>query len=34
MRKVYKKKMLDSTTSEQVYNPEKYQIMNARSLLL
>ena len=33
-RQVFKKKMLNTTTVDLVYNPEKYKIMNTRSPLL
>ena len=32
-RKVLQEKVTNVTTAEQVYNPEKYQIMNTRSPL-
>ena len=34
MRKVCKKKVLNDTTAEQLYNLEKYKIMNMKSITL
>ena len=34
MQKSLQEQVLDTTTAEQVYNPEKYQFINTKSITL